>query len=323
MDSYTSLVSHVLDTPTLKERIEGWPSDVALNLITEDWKERLQQSILYKTLKHDSAKMYTTALTNNMFKVQYLQRNNLSSDIYIVAVCSIHQPYNSAYKHKSPFSIQIHDCEALNMLAMAMTRDVNPTNTHLSDTAKFNFKTCSFLCRYCQEAREDLKGQGVTLSVGINQPCICDIETFDGTCVERCFAQQMQGYLQGKFVAILHLELTNRYFYPRMTTDSTDDQEVVRIGGFAKRMVAFPESNLMATPKVPLSKLSTLKPAPVAVVEKVHPVPTNKRQLAFDDDEEEEVVIHHALPTSKHMKLNEPWDSDDEDTEVEEEKVVF
>ncbi|KAG8156633.1 hypothetical protein JTE90_016734 [Oedothorax gibbosus] len=67
--------------------------------------------------------MYTTALTNNMFKVQYLQRNNLSSDIYFVAVCSIHQPYNSAYKHKSPFSIQIHDCEALNMLAMAMTRD--------------------------------------------------------------------------------------------------------------------------------------------------------------------------------------------------------
>lgn len=316
MDPYTSLVSRVLDVPVLKERVTDWPKDLALNLVNLDWKERLQQSILYKTLKHDAKKLYTPVRLNNGFKVQYLQRTNLSTQIYVVGVCSVYKSYNNAYKNKSHFAIQVHDCEALNMLAVAMTGDVDPTSVQLSDTAKFNFKPCSYICRYCQQARDQMTHNGLKLSVEVSQPCIFDIEMFNGTSVESCFAQQIKGYLQSRFVAIMHLELTTRYFY-----NSKNDGEVVRIGGTAIRMIAFPESNLMMSPKMSLVKLSMLKPAPVVEGE----APANKRQLVLDDEEEEEVVINALPPTAaaKHFKSStDPWDSDD-DTVVKEEKIYF
>ncbi|GFS33586.1 uncharacterized protein TNIN_418351 [Trichonephila inaurata madagascariensis] len=129
------------------------------------------------------------------------------------------------------------------MLTKAMTSDVDPNKARLSDTVKVNFGTCSLYCHNCSNAMESMTSKGVKLNFDSSQPCIADINVFNGETLVNRFGAQIQTYFPDTFIAILEIELNVRYFYA--VKDASID--MVRVGGRVLKMVAFPETNLKQT----------------------------------------------------------------------------
>ncbi|GFX88560.1 uncharacterized protein TNCV_2659711 [Trichonephila clavipes] len=95
------------------------------------------------------------------------------------------------------------------MLTKAMTSDVYPNKTRLSDTVKLNFGTSSLYCHNCSNAMESMASKSVKLNFDISQPCIAEINVFNGETLVNRFGAQIKSYFPDTFIAILEIELNS------------------------------------------------------------------------------------------------------------------
>ncbi|GFS99957.1 uncharacterized protein TNCV_4196411 [Trichonephila clavipes] len=168
------------------------------------------------------------------------------------------------------------------MLTKAMTSDVDPNKACLSDTVKVNFGTCSLYCHHCSNVMESMASKGIKLNFDCSQPCITDINVFNGETLVNRFGAQIESYFPDTFIAIMEIELNMRYFYA--VKDASMD--MVRVGGQVLKMVAFPESNLKQT-NVCLVDLNLLAQVEINQDQYLVPPefngPTEKRALEKND----------------------------------------
>lgn len=301
MDSYSALVTQILQVPILKNRIDEWPSE-SLNLVSTDWLQKLKRSPLHEDFRKNAKDMFGPINTSNHFRVQHV-KNSSPIPVIVAGKCKVYTPYKSAYSEKQPFAVTMQDCPPLDMLGKAWTSDVH--SHQLSDSTKLNFRSCSMCCRLCAKSSKEMTDKGLKMKFDFNQPCIMDLEVYNGETLDHCFSPQLKNYFSGDFIGVIHVELNVRYFY---TSNGEDKKMCVRIGGKALSMMAFPESNLVACPQLSLGNL------PMLEMEQ----PPVKRQRSDSVDEENVIDIR---PKKRIVRpLN---DSFDEECEVVEETITF
>lgn len=308
MDSYTAFVDRILQVPVLETRIEEWAVESdALNLVTTDWKKRLQHSALYKAFKQDAKNLFTP-IQDASYPYQKIQKDiDVSTKVIVAGICNVYDNSNSKYNN-APFAVTLQECDAFNMLTEVLTSDM--TTFQRSESVKLNFQSCSAACQHCNKAVHVMTTNGVNIPFDGNHPCILNIELFNGKNLEKCFSQQLKGNMPNKFVAIMQVTLKSRY------TFETDYKPFVRLGADALNMIAFPESNLM--PQNDLNNLCLLK-VPTTVVDQAS---GSKRQASVDEDDDEEEKLIEIQPPKK-MALNSSWDEPDSYEAVEESLLLL
>ncbi|GFR12914.1 uncharacterized protein TNCT_328061 [Trichonephila clavata] len=247
MEAYSTLVDLILNAPVLANKVQDMVREsehTSLNLVTLDWKSQLANNARYQQFLKDAKFMFSPERLslNSQFRVQNLKDSDTPLKVIMVGVCNVYRPYTKATT-KLPLSITIKDSPLMNMLTKAITSDVDPNKARLSDTVKVNFGTCSLYCHHCSNAMDRMASKGVKLNFDCVQPCIADINVFNGETLVNRFGDQIKSYFPDTFIAIMEIELNVRYFYA--LRDASMD--MVRVGGRILKMVAFPESNLKQT----------------------------------------------------------------------------
>lgn len=314
MDCYSVLIQRICNIPQLMDKIQEWmQADDCLNLVSDerqpcvDWKSKLESSLLYQTFHNDAKDLFNLGIQSGAFKIQQMKEINLSKKVIVAGMCQVYntQKVKSQRPDKVPFGITIHECKPLDLLGLALTSDVDRNTIQLSDTVKVDFNSCSLVCKYCSTAANEIKMQNIDLQFENAQPCILDIDIYDGNHLGKSFGFQLKKLFPGMFFGILVLELESRYFYPKLN-DNTNRN--VRIGGKVLSMVAFPESNLMDKPKINLSNLQLF-----SCMKEQNPEKRPAAEMIEEDDKDEVINIKkRAVPKNIY-----------DEVDVVEESIVF
>lgn len=281
MDSYDSLLHSILENSVLSEAIDDLDSRFpdALNLIDLNWEERLENNLTYKDLHENVKTLYRPEFSyGDISKFQFL---NKKFPILVVSQCRFQKPYPQ--KDKVPDNrvyINTINSKPLENIATAMTCDLK--NISFANEFKFNIPLCSPLsCSICKEKSQYFKEKGYVIDK-ISQPCIADTKVFDGEGIFNYFTSQIEDMFSSNFVALLSLEITNRYTFKR------EHETFYRISGKILEMIVFRESKLYEP------KLINLAPI-------IH----NECNILSESTENEDAF---QLPTVKR-----PMDEEDED----------
>lgn len=303
MDSYTTLIKNVLQCRELTTEIEKCLSeDDILNLIVPNWEEHLNNNVIYQEFKNDAKNMYAAEKNpDSIFRLQYF-KNGQVLKILLLANCSTYVQYepekNEKNKTNRVFCIIIKDTPVLNMLMEGFNNDLDLENVQFSDTFKVNFQGCGIFCKNCSFAISHMQSEGLDLKFDCIQPCIADTMVYNGTKVINQFASQITNSSPGGYKAIMQLNINCRYFYKIKDQPKT----IVRLGGSATKMIAFPETNLKEA-TIYLGNLSALNQTMKSFVKEEMNNDSvghknGKQKQSIDD---EETVIDILLPNQTHQ----------------------
>ncbi|GFY55667.1 hypothetical protein TNIN_424501 [Trichonephila inaurata madagascariensis] len=208
MDAYLTLVDQILKTPVLANKVQDVVHELdhtSLNLVALDWKSQLANYARYQQFQKEAKYMFLPERMslNNQFRVQNLKDSENSLNVIIAGVWNnVYRPYSKAAT-KLPLSITIKDSSLMNILTKAMTSELDPNKARFSDIVKVNFRTCSLYCHNCSNSMESMASKDVKLNFDSSQPCIADINVFNGETLVNRFGSQIKSYFPDTFFAIL------------------------------------------------------------------------------------------------------------------------
>ncbi|GBM43495.1 hypothetical protein AVEN_166291-1 [Araneus ventricosus] len=178
MDAYSALVKQVLNVPLLAKHAETLAADQdVLNLITMDWKERLENHKPFQDFQHNARNMFQAEYLsrNHYFRIQQLADGVTPLKVIIAGKGKIITPYEKGITNQN-LAVQLNESPVLAMMISAMTNDIDQKRTKVNASCKLNFKNCSMCCQYCNSARECMIAHNIPTIFPYYQPCI--VETF-------------------------------------------------------------------------------------------------------------------------------------------------
>lgn len=254
METYAALVEQLLSIPALAQYVSTCPDDI-LNLVTLDWKQRLENYALYQDFVHNSALLFRepTVSYNKIFTVQKLKETVDPLRVLVAVKCQIPRAYGDA-KEETTFPILLQESVVLKTLTEAMTKDMD-SKLKMDDSLKVFISPCHYLsCTYCMAAMKRMNDMKQKIP-SKNQPCILNTRVFDGETICNRFGSQLKGIFQNQFVAIVECTLNSRFVFENKNDAGI---KTVRVGGQATKLLAMRETALNPRETLVLGNMSSL-----------------------------------------------------------------
>lgn len=265
MTNYISLVSKVLANESLASAVNDLVDEHCLNLVTKDWRSRLENNITYQNYSSHFQKLWKPSFSTVHCECEESKQPDFQ--VVLVANCKFIKPYKKADQSNDRRSINLPlndrderqsnwivvDSEPLTKIARAMTSDLGSEVNIWSDF-KFSFVDCGYVgCSKCSRFANVFAQAGYKVDREF-QPCILDTRVFTGESVVNRFYSQIENLFTDTFLAILKLEVNVRYHLKK--------QNAYRISGRVLDFVGFTENKLRQTKKVDLGPLIQFEDKP-------------------------------------------------------------
>lgn len=232
---YSYIVKHTLAVPALAKAIQDLETDSgALNLITPDWENKLNENEAYKLHKENGV----------LFSKGHTSSNEKTFTRNIIKPCMMHKvilvgcfTYDKTKESEGHTSFVARDCYPLQVIGDAMRE--NPTQK-LHDGARLFMDYCDpALCHTCYEAH---LSRNVPLDFERNW-CVTKLRVFNGKDLKHAFKKPLEASLtkMGSFLAICQITIRSR-------TTFGDDK--YKIGGTIQNMIVFQESAIKPCPNM-------------------------------------------------------------------------
>lgn len=231
---YSVLVTHILGNEVLSNAVQDMEQRRhALNLVSSEWKSRLENTHAYQTHSNGKATYYTGRPCKG--EKAYIRTLKFANEMYPVMLAG---EWYLTKNETDDFSIVSRECEPLRLIGMSMRSN---SDSQLHDGGRFFVKTCDpILCHDCADAHVKYK-----IQIADKNWCVKSLRIFDGNSLKNEFTLSLQEHLMkygGKFMGILYVIIDRR------TTYGTNNY---KIGGTIYELIVFQNSILL--PSAPLN----------------------------------------------------------------------
>lgn len=224
---YSVLVTHIINNKVLLKAIQDLEERThALNLITHEWRSRLENTHAYKTHTEGIATYFKKrACKNEMSSLEPLQFKNEKFPIIVVG------EWYLSLNDKHEFSIVSRECEPLRVIGLSV--QVNK-QSKLHDGGRFFIKNCTpSFCHVCTESHLKYK-----VPFEEKNWCVKSLRVFDGNNIKNEFTKNLQENMLalGNFMGIMYIIIDRRITY---------GNNEYKVGGIIEELIVFQKSVLI------------------------------------------------------------------------------
>lgn len=199
---YEILINDILSTNILREEVQKLEKRTgALNLLTQSWQQKLEDSLQYQVQKEKKSK-YSRARPCGKEQKANIQRIIPNEHIFNIIVAG---EFNYHVSDKNQISIVTNNSKPVDLIGEVMNRNDGKT---LHTGARFFVKECHpLLCYFCSEYYMKKK-----LPIVQQNWCILNLKIFNGVEIIPSSSPLLQPILMSlkNFMAIFHMKIFNR-----------------------------------------------------------------------------------------------------------------
>lgn len=198
----------------------------ALNLITHEWKSRLENTHAYQMHSNGEATYLKGRLCKS--EMAYIKTLKFTNEMYPIIIAGEWYLQKDKYNN---ISVVSRECEPLRLIGLSMRVD---PNSKLHDGGRFFIRICKpSFCHTCAEQHLDHK-----VPVADKNWCVNSLRVFDGNSIKNAFTINLQEDLLqlGKFMGIMYMIIDRRTTY---------GNNEYKLGGIIHELIVFQSSVLL------------------------------------------------------------------------------
>lgn len=245
---YGQLLEKFLEHPELSQIIQNLNYHNTLNLISLDWKEKLQNDKYFQDLKHDVTKHIMPSYEKEGVYNFY----NIVPSLKVAVIVQCEFVFN---KKSEKTTISVKQYSPLTEIGRIILSDLDDSVQKMNDF-RLTFDSCGNTgqCYRCSDSAQVLANTGFILEKP-DEPCIGNTAVFDGKKANSRFLSQIRKmFSQKTFFAICLVKVNSRYSY-KLNEDSTLKY---RVSGKLKTFIAFDKRKLFLNKEINLGPLNLL-----------------------------------------------------------------
>lgn len=254
---YNAVLEEFLRHPELSKIIQQVSTKDYLNLMSLNWKDKLDNHAHYQDLKKDVSKYIQSSYSKENVYNFYNVKPPLM--VAVIAQCSF-----IVNKNNDKITISVKEYSPLTEIGKTILSDLDDFVQKV-DEFRLTFGQCSVKgnCHHCSKAFK-VFGNDPTMGK-IDEPCILDTQVFDGKNAYNRFLSQINSMFHGNtFFAICLVEVNSRYSYKL-------EEELAmkyRVSGTVHHLIAFDKRKLVLNKELCLGPVNIMsaETAPSAAI---------------------------------------------------------